>query len=298
MRSRWEAQAADVIDQIEKDYNVTIEVLNDIYNLNQNIATSSAGGQVYANIIVANDDWDGFSDAGYAADVTKIKNLGVGTYGWDYAGDYAINGEGKQDGRYVYNGLSEEIITGYEFAQNLVKNGLFDIETLQSPSYPTIGDRIHAFGREHKTLFFMCSYEWLIEEVDYRLEDYGIVPLPMGPDSDEYKGVTVTQGGYYFIEGDPDIEDAAAILVAIANRLSVTKKELLDIHFNRGCIRDEESLEFLQMMLANQTFESEYKTFLTIPSEMALRNLDATPRQVLEESAQAQQALVDELLNK
>ena len=173
------------------------------------------------------------------------------------------------------------------------------METFNAPGLNNVGDRTNAFGREHKTLFFMCNWRWALSDVEYRLENYGIVPVPMGQNSDEYSYTDMNTQPYYFIEGDPDIEDAAAVLVAIANRLSVTSEEYVDYQYTRGYLRDEESYEIFKSMMT-MTDKEEDTSYLYLPAgtDEAIFNTDITMRQFMEQTAQMAQADIDERLNK
>lgn len=251
--------------------------------------------------LVRNNEWtyDKFKEI--CSDITTKSNgavKGLLTAEFELGYFAATNGLDcviEQDGKYVYNGLSEEVVTGLEFAQSLVSEGLFDLDLYAESGIDGNGERSHQFGREHKTLFFVCSYPWLVSDIDYRLENYGIVPLPMGPDSDGYVGVLQYEKMFNFIEGDPDIEDAAAVLVAIANRLSLTDEEFYQAQYDRGYIRDEESFEFMKMMLENSVSTYEFERYVPHTN---VYSLDKTVRQFLEETKQESQAKVDETLNK
>lgn len=208
--------------------------------------------------------------------------------------DYVI----EQDGKYVYNGLSEEAVTGLEFAQKLGTQGIFDMETFNEPGMTEPGQRTHNFAIEERTLFYICSYPWIAMDVDYRLEDYGIVPFPKGPDSEETVGMVSGAKMCYFMDGDPDMEDAAAILVALANRLSVSEEGYYEYQFNRGYIRDEESLNCSLDMIKNKISSYEYQSILPWDVGNALYYTEYTVRQILEQTAQQAQASIDEQFNK
>lgn len=373
---------AKILKEIEKDYNCHIEVFApNMSTLEQDITTSAAAGKVYANIINIQHEFSNIYHSGNIADVSTIKNLGVGSNDWLWVGEdfntingvqygvaflqqqcqsvnwnvltynktlaekYGIedmyelvrnkewtyekfaeicqtvttksNGSVKgmvngylcfgnfvstndvdfvtnKDGKYVYNCLSDNVLNALQFCQDFNRKGLLDTENYIGNDYGLTESNVFM---ARKTLFHLSDF-WVVSEVfsSGMPDDYGVLPLPMGPDATDYVGVATNCKSYCFIKGDPDIEDAAAILVAMANRTGLTNEEWVAQHVENS-LRDDASGEMLELMLANPVSTAYYDVLGNEWGELlrqCIYDMSLTPRQAMEQAQQAAQTEIDE----
>ena len=118
-----------------------------------------------------------------------------------------------KDGKYTYNGMDDKMLNALQFCQDFHKKGLYPSEYYFGQDYGLTESNVFM---DRKTLFHLSDY-WVVSEV-FAMgmpDDYGILPYPKGPDAEDYVGIATNARNYCFIKGDPDIEDAAAILVAL-----------------------------------------------------------------------------------
>ena len=204
--------------------------------------------------------------------------------------DYVTN----KDGKYVYNCLSDNMLNALQFCQDFNRNGLLDNEDFVGNDYGLTESNVFM---SRKTLFHLSDF-WVVSEVfsSGMPDDYGVLPLPMGPDATDYVGVATNCKSFCFIKGDPDIEDAAAILVAMANRTGLSNKEWVSQQVENS-LRDDESGEMLELMLANPV-STTYGDVLGSDWDALMRqciyDMSLTPRQAMEQGQQTAQATIDE----
>lgn len=200
----------------------------------------------------------------------------------------------NKDGKYVYNCLSDNMLNALQFCQDYNRKGLLDNENFVGNDYGLTESNVFM---ARKTLFHLSDF-WVVSEVfsSGMPDDYGVLPLPMGPDAADYVGVATNCKSYCFIKGDPDIEDAAAILVAMANRTGFTNEEWVAQQVENS-LRDDESGEMLELMLANPV-STAYIDVLGKEWDALLRqciyDMSLTPRQAMEQAQQGAQATIDE----
>jgi hypothetical protein len=123
----------------------------------------------------------------------------------------------------------------------------------------------------------------------------GLLPFPLGPDALamglEYGAVTHHVEVFYIINGIPRPDEAAAILVAMANRLSRPNVIGHELNFN---LQDEESGEMLMMMLLNKQINPTELIGGMNPTFTNIVNLSMTPIQAMESIANSIQAQYDQ----
>jgi ABC-type glycerol-3-phosphate transport system substrate-binding protein len=83
---------------------------------------------------------------------------------------------------------------------------------------------------------------------------FGILPPPMGPRATEYTTSVYTEVLYHIMADIPHPEEAAAVLVAMANRTRM-KTDTKILHELRFSLQDEASAEMMQIMLNNVTVD-------------------------------------------
>ena len=198
----------------------------------------------------------------------------------------------KKDGKYTFNGLDDKVLNALQWCQDFNKNGLLDTKDFVGDDY---GLKESNVFMSRKTLFHLSDF-WIVAEVfsSGMPDDYGILPLPMGPDATDYIGLATNCKTFCFIEGDPNIEDAGAILVAMANRTGLSDEKWVEQQIQNS-LRDDESGEMLELMLKN--------TEITMPHSIAnpsdamhqcVYAMSLTPRQAMEQTQQSSQASIDE----
>ena len=199
----------------------------------------------------------------------------------------------QESGKYLYNCLSDNMLNAIQFCYDFNKNGLLDTANYVGDDY---GLKESNVFMSRQTLFYMSDF-WVVSEVfsSGMPDDYGIVPIPMGPAADDYIGLATNCKSFCFIKGDPDIEDAAAILVAMANRTALTEDQWLQQQVETS-LRDDESGEMLKIML-NHATTNIYNDILGYDWGVLLRSciydMKLTPRQAMEQAQQGAQASID-----
>ena len=156
------------------------------------------------------------------------------------------NQNGKNS--YIFNGTDSKILDVMSICQDAVKKGLFNPQ--YEPSTVSNGIYKQAYSDykrasnafiNGKSLFFIGSNGDAVLPHIYTnsVDDYGIIPLPMGSSANNYSTV-ITNGLYYsLLDGNPDIENDGAILTAIANRTNI---KVADIQaHNKTLVRDSQS---------------------------------------------------------
>lgn len=208
--------------------------------------------------------------------------------------DYVV----QKDGRYTYNGLSDKLLNALQFCQNFNKNGLLDMADFVGDDYGLKESNVFM----DRKVFFHLSDFWVVSEVfsSGMPDDYGVLPLPMGPDAQDYIGLATNCKSFCFIKGDPDIEDAAAVLVAMANRTGITQEEWVKQQVENS-LRDDESGEMLSLMLQNPVttvytdqLGSDWGTLL----RTCIYDMSLTPRQAMEQAQQGAQSSIDEFFGQ
>lgn len=203
-----------------------------------------------------------------------------------------------ENGRLVFNGTSEPVLNALQFMQDYNRAGLLDMKDYVGNDYGLAEANVFM---SRKTLFHMSDF-WVVSQVfsSGMPDDYGVLPLPKGPDADKNVGVASNARYFSFIKGDPDIEDAAAVLVAIANRNAITGKEWIDRQAVDN-LRDDESIEMLQIMLDNEVTMA-MQMIMPLEYSMATQEviyaMSKTPKQAMEEVAPVIQAHLDENYNR
>ena len=199
----------------------------------------------------------------------------------------------QENGKYVYNCLSDNVLNGMQFCYDFNKNGLLDTENYIGDDY---GLKESNVFMSRKTLFHLSDF-WVVAEVfsSGMPDDYGVVPIPKGPAADDYVGLVTICKSFCFIKGDPDIEDAGAVLVAMANRTALTDEEWVEQQLANS-LRDDESGEMLELMMKNPKstmFNNILGNDWGALSRSCIYDMALTPRQAMEQAQQEAQASID-----
>jgi hypothetical protein len=92
------------------------------------------------------------------------------------------------------------------------------------------------------------------------------------------------------------MEDAATVLVALANRTGITNQEWLDIQAETS-LRDDESIEMLKIMLDNEISTVDQQMMpldYSVATNDVIYTMAKTPKQAMDGIQQVAQAQIDE----
>lgn len=208
----------------------------------------------------------------------------------------------QKDGLLVNNVGTEKSIRGAQFYVDLVNKKLIDLDYIanQDPS------PLQYFS-SGKSMFFVAQY-WEIQFVDQAMEfDFGVLPMPKGPDATDYASFTNMLGMMSIVNtGDAEAIDAAAhVLIALSKRQQDTYLDIETVDENPMTWRewistllpDEESIDNVE--LCAESMVMNYTTMLTsIPgigdALYNITNLNATPAEALGAIKTAIDAVVEE----
>ena len=216
----------------------------------------------------------------------------------------------QKDGKTVFNGTSNDNLKMLNFIQEFPKNGYYYNSAMNMYDHKadTVTASESAF-EQGKTLFYITS-AWMSTNFSKKMKDeYGILPLPKGPDSEDYINLITNSRYMSLFDGDPDIEDAGAVMVALINRSNMKVADWDDSQLSALC--DEDSLEMLQTILKSDVVITGDQ-HMEDPTDGAANNYDMdywtnaindiirgtkTPKQAMDEIVNPIQALLDEKFN-
>jgi len=145
-------------------------------------------------------------------------------------------------GKAVFNGTDSKVLSALSLAQKVgVFNPKQDFKNSNGRAEFIAGNVL--FNIDHSSAQKMLS--------THMTDDYGIIPLPMGPDTKQYiHMIKQTCYNWSLYKDDPDIEQAAAVMTALAYRCR-TPVDMFDEQ-QAGLLRDDESLDMLHYILGDQ----------------------------------------------
>jgi hypothetical protein len=185
---------------------------------------------------------------------------------------------------------NERTLEAMTFLGGLIESNLLQVD---------IEDTINLLARGD-TMFLSGTYENLrrLTRQDPATEfAFGLLPIPMGDHMDDFIMSTHNSEQFYIVQYAPNPHEIAAILVAMANRIS--KINVMETELNYG-VQDMESAQVLEMMLEPHRWVMDYSRLssarnnVTNAINMVLR-LEAAPRQAFEQFAGVIQANYDSL---
>ncbi|MBQ5841131.1 MAG: extracellular solute-binding protein [Clostridia bacterium] len=192
-------------------------------------------------------------------------------------------------GSAIFNGNDSKVLTALSLAQ---KTGVFnpkqDFKDSNGRAEFINGNVL--FSVDHSGAQNMLSTQMT--------DDFGIIPLPKGPDTKEYiHMIKQTNYNWSLFKDDPNIEDSAAVMVALVNRcrmpISMYNEQ------QEGLLRDDESLDMLHYILGDQlklvriANVSSYSTAIE-----KILTAQQTPAQAMQAIQSPAKAEIDELYNK
>lgn len=274
------------------------DLLRGVVLFNKNLADKYNVGNLYD--MVKNNEWTFDKFAEINASIASQAGGEVYPMAYSHEGIYspllvfANNGTYAEntDTGYVYKALSDNTLEATNFAADLVKRGYV---------HPTSGkttDIEKAFA-DGEALFFFGNYNSLKNYTIGKVpteDSFGLLPAPRGPQGAGYNSVAYTDALYHIMNNIEKPEEAAAVLVAIANRTS--KRNMIDTEL-MYTLQDEESAEMLQLMYDNVVLDTS-RTVSTARSTIkgantAILALEQTPKEAYESIEATIQSQYDEV---
>lgn len=150
------------------------------------------------------------------------------------------------NGKYTYTGKDAASIEALQFCQDMMMKN----KTLKLPEAGALPETVFMNG---ETAFFLQHYYLAWTTLNPGMtDDYGVLPVPKGPQSTNYMGHFADAKFTSFISGNPDIEKASKILYAIAKRTATKDWKAVELETS---LRDEESVEMIEIMMANPVID-------------------------------------------
>ena len=152
----------------------------------------------------------------------------------------------KSGDKYAFNVTNDNLLRGLQFWSDYDKAGyIYEVSGTED-----WGASESAAFRNGKTLFMMGDYILASTYLNAYTNQYGVLPLPMGPNEKEYTTVAGTK--YFCIAETPNAEAAGSVLVAMANRTGWDMKEWDEIQLE-SALPDEDSLEMMHLIFDSKT---------------------------------------------
>ena len=216
----------------------------------------------------------------------------------------------NKDGVVTFNGTSNDNLKMLNYIQEFPKNGYYYNTAMNM--YDHVADTVTASEsafEQGKSLFYITS-AWMATNFSKKMKDeYGILPLPKGPDADSYINLITNSRYMSLFDGDPDIEDSGAIMVALINRTNMKIADWEDSQLSTLC--DEDSLEMLQTIQQSPVVITGDQ-HMEDPTDGPANNYDMdywtnaindilrgskTPKQAMDAIVNPVQALLDDMFN-
>ena len=231
--------------------------------------TSKAGGEVYPI---------GYSQEGIFTPLFVFANNG--TY---------VNNTPKG---YQFDPLQENTLEANNFVVDLLKAGY----VYPHPNNDADEDQLFMDG---KYVFYCGNYSAQSKYRTNMADEYGMIPVPMGPKATDYCVVTYNDSIFHIFNNIEKPDEVAAVLVAIANRCS--KKNILKDEMMTE-LSDEESAEIFEMLYANVKCDLS-RVVSTVRGKIKTANtqilqLETTPSEVYESIKPEVQGLLDQVIFK
>lgn len=266
---------------------------------NKNIAKKYGLGDFYE--LVMNKEWTYEKFFEISQEVYRKSNrqiTGMFTFQQEKTGNFVFANDtspAAMDGnRVIFNSKDPKLLRALDFLQQYSRMGGMDLD-----KYERFGEiDANQVFTDGKCLFYTAWSNLSVMLLARNMkDDFGMLPLPMGPDAKNYKGIL---WGPYFCSlanDDPAIEDSAKILVAFCNRTNVPIKQIdqqVAPYF-----RDDESLQMLHLMMTSDitvvpgaNYDGPLKNYYqgVIPQVVLLQQ---TPQQALESVAKSVQTSLD-----
>ena len=233
------------------------KILRSYIYFNKNIAKKYNLGDLYE--LVRKGEWtfEKFEELSKTVyEKSNHKVYGCVSYLRYWLGNFAYANETSpvilKDNKAIFNPTDEKLLNVWNFWRNYAKAGRIDrklFKELNPAGNEAKTESTMGAFTSGKALFFNCN-EYAPPYLSPVMEDdYGLLPVPLGPDakSKGYKSI-ITDARYYALyDEDPDIEDSGIILKAIANRCYHRIKDWDSAM--AVSLRDEDSLEMMHIVM-------------------------------------------------
>jgi len=149
----------------------------------------------------------------------------------------------EKGGKYTYSGTSKNVVTGMEFANKLFTNNLLldtkgaEFNTGTVPSF--MNGKVFSLITDYYYAQVMFSGSMK--------DDYGVLPMPMGPDVDNYQGI-YGDSRFFTLLDTADRDKSCTILDKLA---TMTLDPDWKMKTLMNDMRDEESLRMLEINMSN-----------------------------------------------
>lgn len=247
-------------------FNLVTTYKNGVYGVNLDYSRISRACLMYDKVIAAKynlgnlytlvknkqwtfDEFQKLSQQVYAKSNKQISGMVSFNQYWAANLVYANNGSPTKlvGGKVLFNGTDNNVLTALNFLQNYSKLGLINQKIFaEDDNDQNAWSATSAFSAG-KSLFLMCD-DYMPNNISASTkDDYGILPLPIGPNASNYKCVITNCEYYSLFNQDRDIEDAGIIMDAIANRCSINiasyDKMVAPV------LRDSDSLDMIHLIM-------------------------------------------------
>ena len=214
---------------------------------NKKLADQYGVGDLYQKVRDGNWDYNAFEAASktvHQKSGGKVKGLlqQIGTSMNTLIYTNNVNPIGKDSNGYFFDYNNSNMLAALNFWSDYCKNGY--MYEHDSTDYGASAAKLFM---QRKSLFMLTDYIGTSTWFNPSMEDaYGVLPLPKGPNASGY--TTVSQTKYFMLtKGNPRIEAAGRVLVAMANRTGWDMNEWDAVQLETA-LRDEESLEMMKII--------------------------------------------------
>jgi ABC-type glycerol-3-phosphate transport system substrate-binding protein len=152
--------------------------------------------------------------------------------------------ENTPDGLLFVAHENQQTLDAMEYVQRLITNNLLQLGVTHFAA-----DNLMPMVAGGEVMFVAGSYENLrrLTRQDPPTEfSFGLLPIPKGDDMDDYVAPTHAADMFFIVDGVKEPQEVAAVLVAMANRLSKINIIMTELYFG---VQDNDSALILEMLL-------------------------------------------------
>jgi hypothetical protein len=196
-------------------------------------------------------------------------------------------------GVYTFVGHENDIhLETLNYLLRFVQNGYLFIDDNLASRWLADGEAVFQTG-EYTILRRLTQQNPLHTEYSF-----GLLPIPIGPDMDDYVSVTHMGTFYYILNNINNPTEIASVLVAMANRLS--KINIIETELDQG-VQDMESARVLEMLMERTVIDysrtlGTARARIRDATDAVLVGQHQTPREAMEGFADVIQENMDSVL--
>lgn len=193
-----------------------------------------------------------------------------------------------KNGYPTFNGTDSKVISQLDFLQKYVQKGLYAKN--KSSDYPT---SINWFMQQ-KVLFYFGDL-WMRSDMNTLMPkgiDWGIVPVPMGPDATNYTQI-ITNSRYLSLSSSGDCETSGKLLVSLAKLTNFTKNEYNVQLAAKLQNNDTGSLKVINNLMTYRPRYFQYNNAFQAKAMECVIDNKYTPKQAMESIIKSAQAEID-----